>query len=105
MDAVQKSFIKIQEKEKREKEEKKVLEKSNNNKGGGYLDEMDLPPCVSDEEGEYGYEDEEEEVELLIDTQRVTAESPIEAKTEKEQGGLAGDGNIDKVLEKRSIEY
>lgn len=63
MDAVQKSFIRLSELRKKEKEEKKVLEK--NTKTGGYLDEMDLPPCVSDdEEGEW----EEEEIEDIRNT-------------------------------------
>ena len=62
VDAVQKNFIKISELQKREKEEKKVLEKTSKN--GGYLDEMDLPPCMSDEDegGEWIEEEEEEDV-------------------------------------------
>ena len=61
---MQKNFIKISELQKREKEEKKVLEKTSKN--GGYLDEMDLPPCMSDEDegGEWIEEEEEEEVVL-----------------------------------------
>jgi hypothetical protein len=62
VDAVQKSFIRLSELKKKEKEDKKVLEKSS--KTGGYLDEMDLPPCISDdEEGEW-----EEEVEDIVNT-------------------------------------
>jgi hypothetical protein len=61
VDAVQKSFIRLSELKKKEKEDKKVLEKSS--KTGGYLDEMDLPPCISDdEEGEW------EEVEDIVNT-------------------------------------
>ena len=32
-----------------------------NSKTGGYLDEMDLPPCISDEEGGEWVEEEDEE--------------------------------------------
>jgi hypothetical protein len=60
VDAVQKRFIRLSELKKKEKEDKKVLEKSS--KTGGYLDEMDLPPCVSDDEGGEWEEEEEEDI-------------------------------------------
>ena len=63
VDAVQKGFIRLSELKKKEKEEKKVLEKTT--KGGGYLDEMDLPPCISDDEGGEWVEEEEE---VILDT-------------------------------------
>ena len=97
--------MKIQAQEKREKEEKKVLEKSNNSKGGGYLDEMDLPPCISDEEGDYGYEDEDEESEQEhAVTQIATAgmEKLLETDKEKESKGTGDLKNIEAGLENLS---
>ena len=97
--------MKIQAQEKREKEEKKVLEKSYNNKGGGYLDEMDLPPCISDDEGDYGYEDDDEELEqgqvqVQVQEKALTqiaapgVKEKLESDTEK---GLIGTGDIENV--------
>ena len=101
VDALQKSFMKIQAQEKREKEEKKVLEKSYNNKGGGYLDEMDLPPCISDDEGDYGYEDDDEQIEqgqvqekALTQIAAPGVKEKLESDTEK---GLEGTGDIENV--------
>ena len=60
MDAVQKGFIKQSELKKKEKEEKKILD----SKSGGYLDEADLPPSMSDDDEGGEWIEEEGEVEI-----------------------------------------
>lgn len=47
----------MSEMKKKEKEQKKLLD----SKSGGYLDEMDLPPTMSDDEGGEWVEEDEEE--------------------------------------------
>ena len=82
-------------------EKKKVLEKSYNNKGGGYLDEMDLPPCISDDEGDYGYEDDDEEQgQVQVQEKALTqiAASGVKEKLESDpEKGLKGTGDIENV--------
>ena len=69
VDHVQKGFIKLSETKKKEKEQKKLLD----SKSGGYLDEMDLPPTMSDDEGgEWVEEDEEEDVALTAQITELT---------------------------------
>ena len=60
MDAVQKGFIKQSELKKKEKEEKKILD----SKSGGYLDEADLPPSMSDDDEGGEWIEEEGEAEI-----------------------------------------
>ena len=69
-----------------------MLEKS---KGGGYLDEMDLPPCVSDDE----YEDEEEEEEL---TEEVAVKGIVEGGEVEVEKGL--EAEVEVSVEKGVVE-
>jgi hypothetical protein len=74
VDAVQKEFIKQSELKKKEKEEKKILD----SKSGGYLDEADLPPSMSDDDEGGEWIEEEEEVEVQLQQQQQQGELKVD---------------------------
>ena len=80
MDAVQKEFIRQSEVKKKEKEEKKILD----SKSGGYLDEADLPPSMSDDDEGGEWIEEEEEVEVQLQQQQQQQQQQGELKVDED---------------------
>jgi pre-rRNA-processing protein TSR3 len=56
---VQEAFIRTDEAQRKEKLEKKQQTREGCTVGNSYMDDMDLPP-LGDDDGDYGYEEEEE---------------------------------------------